>query len=516
MSLRHDPSAERTVTATVPQDLSRRRMLTAMVGTLLGLVLAALASTTVLTSLPVMMNELGAGQAAYTWVIVSTLLTTTISLAIWGKLCDLFSHTRLMYAAIVIFIVASLCAGLSPTAETLIGFRAVQGVGAGGLIAVGTVLLADLVSPRERGRYAGLVSGVIGVGTMGGPVLGGLITDGLGWRWNFYLGIPFAVASVILLHRTVRLPSPRGTSRIDWAGVVLVTFGAGLAMGWVTIAGDLFPWWSWQSAAMAGTAFVCAAAVIIVERRVAEPLIPLGLFADPTISRVVIASISLGVTMLTVPAFMSQYLQLSRGLTASSSGTVMLAMSVATFLTSTLLGQVISRTGRWKHWIVLGSVFLLAATVGLSTLTITTPLVLVSGYLVGIGVAIGTLMSNLQIVAQNAAPPDRLGSATALPAFFRQLASTVAISILGAVVATRVATRPGSAEMAGETVPDVATLAEPVRHAVQVMYADIVSDLFSWCIPLTVIGLIATVLLPNLPLRTSNAVEQRAEAILPD
>ncbi|MFD6065319.1 hypothetical protein [Rhodococcus wratislaviensis] len=160
------------------------------------------------------------------------------------------------------------------------------------------------------------------------------------------------------------------------------------------------------------------------------------------------------------------------------------------------------------------------ATVGLSTLTTTTPLALVGGYLVGIGVAIGvaigTLMSNLQIVAQNAAPPDRLGSATAQPAFFRQLSSTVAASILGTVVATRVATRHGSAVVAGETVPDVATLAGPVRHAVQVMYADIVSDLFLWCIPLTIIGLTATVLLPNLPLRTSNAVEQRAEAILPD
>ncbi|MGN5236855.1 MFS transporter [Rhodococcus sp. SMB37] len=513
MSIRQEPSAARpdSVDST---EMPRRRMLTAMVGTLLGLVLSALASTTILTSLPVMMNELGAGQTAYTWVITANLLTTTVSLAIWGKLCDLFSHTRLMFAAIGLFTAASLCAGLSPTAEALIGFRAVQGVGAGGLISVGTVLLADLVSPRERGKYAGIVGGVIGVGTMGGPVLGGLITDGLGWRWNFYLGIPFAVASVILLHRTLDLPSPRGSTRIDWAGFVLVTASAGLAMAWVSVAGDMFPWWSWQSVAMVTTSLGCAIATIVVERKVAEPLIPLGLFTDPTISRVVITSVSLGVTMLSVPAFMSQYFQIARGMSPSASGSMILAMSASTFIASTVLGQVISRTGRWKPWVIVGAAFLLSATVGLATLTSTTPLVLVGGYLAGVGIAVGILMSNMQILAQNSAPPEKLGAATALPAFFRQLAGTLAVGVLGAVIATRVSATSGTAGSGRDTVPDVAELSEPVRQAVQTLYADVIGDLFLWCVPLAAVAFVATVLLPNRPLRTSTAVQQRADTLL--
>lgn len=494
-----------------PVEMSRGRMLTAMVGTLLGIVLSALASTTILTSLPAMMNELGAGQTAYTWVITANLLTTTVSLAIWGKLCDQFSHTRLMYAAIGVFIAASLCAGLSPTANALIGFRALQGIGAGGLISVGSVLLADLVSPRERGRYAGIVGGVIGVGTMGGPVLGGLITDGLGWRWNFYLGIPFAVVSVILLQRTLNLPSARGYTRIDWAGAIFVTAIAGLLMTWVSVAGDAFPWWSWQSTAMVTAALGCAIATIVIERRVSEPIIPLGLFTNPTISRVVITSVSLGVTMLAVPTFMAQYFQISRGMSPSASGAMILAMSASTFVASTVLGQVISRTGRWKLLLTMGAAFLLVATVGLASLTRTTSLFLVGGYLAGIGFAVGALMPNMQILAQNSAPPEQLGAATALPAFFRQLSGTLAVSILGAVIATRVATTPSAG---GDTVPDVAELPEPLRNNVQTLYADIIGDLFLWCIPLVAVAFIATALMPNRPLRTSTAVQQRAEKLL--
>jgi len=515
MSIRQEPPAARADPSD-SREMTWGRMLLAMVGTLLGIVLSALASTTILTSLPVMMNELGAGQTAYTWVITANLLTTTVSLAIWGKLCDLFSHTRLMFAAIGLFIVASLCAGLSPTAEVLIGFRAVQGVGAGGLISVGSVLLADLVSPRERGKYAGVIGGVIGVGTMGGPVLGGLITDGLGWRWNFYLGIPFAFASVILLHRTLNLPSPRGSARIDWAGAVLVTASVGLAMTWVSVAGEMFPWWSWQSVAMVTASLGFAIVTIVVERRVSEPLIPLGLLTDPTISRVVVTNVSLGVTMLSVPAFMSQYFQISRGMSPSASGSMILAMSASTFLASTVLGQVISRTGRWKPWVIVGAAFLLSATVGLATLTTTTPLVLVGAYLVGVGIAVGTLMSNMQILAQNSAPPDKLGAATALPAFFRQLSGTLAVSVLGAVIATRVATASGAAGATRDTVPDVAELSEPVRRAVQTLYADIIGDLFLWCIPLAAAAFVATALLPNRALRTSTAVQQRAETLLPE
>jgi MFS family permease len=511
-----DTEKQESVSPPVPVH-SRRDIRMALTGTLFGLVLAALASTTILTSLPIMMSDLGAGQSAYTWVVSATLLTTTVSLAIWGKLADLFSHKNLMFGAIAIFVAASLFAGLSPNAEVLIGFRALQGVGAGGLIAVGPVLLADLLSPRDRGRYAGLISGVIGVGTMGGPVIGGIITDSVGWRWNFYLGIPFAIAAVLLLQKSLHLPVHSRTARIDWLGATLIAGGASLLMLWVTMAGHQFPWGSWISISMAVGSLAFAVAVVLVERKVEEPVIPLSLLMDASISRVVIASTALGVTMLAVPTFMSQYFQIARGLSASMSGTFMLSMSLATFLAASIVGQVISRTGHWKLWVITGSVFLVLGLAGLATLNISTSLVAVSAYLVAIGFAIGVLMQNLLIVSQNCAPADQLGAATALPAFFRQLASAISVSILGAVLMARISTfqasrvhsSGGSEAASGVSVPRISELDEPLRGLVQEQYADIIGDLFLLCVPLAVVGLLATLALPNIPLRTKTAVQER-------
>ncbi|WP_038171099.1 MFS transporter [Tomitella biformata] len=494
---------------------TRAQVMMALAGTLLGIVLAALASTTILTSLPVMMSDLGAGQTAYTWVVTSTLLTTTISLAVWGKLADLYSHKRLMHAAIGLFVLASLCAGLSPTAEILIGFRALQGVGAGGLIAVGPVLIADLLSPRERGRYAGLISGVIGVGTMGGPVLGGLITDSIGWRWNFYLGIPFAIAAVLLLERSVHLPPKTRPARIDWLGATLISAATSVLLVWVTVAGQQFAWASWPSAAMGAAFAALLILVILVERSVPEPIIPLALMRDASILRVVIAGVALGITMIAVPTFMSQYFQIARGLSASASGMLMLSTSVATFVTATVVGQSISRTGRWKLWVVLGGAALAAGLGGLATITVGSSLITVSGYLLCIGFAVGILMQNLLVISQNCAPPEHLGAASALPAFFRQLAGTVSISVLGAVLTARLLTFQASTGVAhtdepGTAVPRAADLEEPLRGLVQEQYADIIADLFLLCVPLAVIGLVAILTLPNIPFSTQTAVERHA------
>jgi EmrB/QacA subfamily drug resistance transporter len=492
---------------------SRQDRMLALTGTLLGLVLAALASTTVLTSLPVMMHELGGDQTAYTWVVGSTLLTTTVSLAIWGKLADLFSHKKLMFAAIAVFVVASLFAGLAPDTAVLIGFRSLQGIGAGGVIAVGPVLPADLLSPRERGRYAGLISGVIGIGTIGGPVIGGIVTDTIGWRWNFYLGVPFAIAAVVLLQRSLHLPVHHRPIRIDWVGAGLISVSACALMVWVTLAGSQFDWLSPTSYVVLGGAVVCALAAAVVEAKVREPVIPHALLRNPSISHVVIASTALGVTMLAVPTFMSQYLQIARGLSASVSGMFMLSMSVATFLAASVVGHRISRTGLWKRWVVLASVALVCGLAGLSTLTVSSGLAAVSVYLLCIGFAIGVLMHNLLVVAQNCAPPHQLGAASALPAFFRQLASAMSVSILGAVLATRISafhTAGDESELVNASVPRVGDLAEPLRGQLQTAYADGIGDLFLLCTPLGLLGLVAALVLPNTPLSSKTAVETQA------
>src|SRR4051812_49661639 len=227
--------------------MTHRQVLESMSGLLLAMFVAILSSTVVSTSLPKIVSDLGGSQSSYTWVVTSTLLALTISTPIWGKLADLFERKRLLQTAIVIFLIGSILAGLSQSMTWLIGCRAIQGLGAGGLTALTQVVLSDLVSPRERGRYSGYLGAVFGVGTVAGPLLGGVVTDGIGWRWCFYVGVPFAVLALVVLQRTLHLPRRRREVSIDYLGAALVAGGVSALLIWVSLAGQQFAWLSWQT-----------------------------------------------------------------------------------------------------------------------------------------------------------------------------------------------------------------------------------------------------------------------------
>ncbi|WP_369822483.1 MFS transporter [Cellulomonas sp. KH9] len=508
-----------------PAPMTHREVLEALSGILLGMFVSILATSVVSTSLPRIITDLGGSQSAFTWVVTATLLTTTVSTPIWGKLADLVDRKLLIQLALAISVISSALAGLAHTTEMLIGMRALQGIGAGGLTALGTVLIADIISPRERGRYMGLMGAVMAVGMVGGPLLGGVITDAAGWRWNFFVGLPFAVAAIVVLQRTLHLPGlVRRRVQIDWAGAVLLSASIATILLWVTFAGSSFDWLSWQTAVMVGGAALGVVAVVWVESRAAEPIIPLHLFRNRTVVLTVLASVAVGIALFGTQVFLSQYMQLARGKTPTESGLLTIPMVLGTFLASTLSGRAISRSGRYKKVMVAGAVLLTAGLGLMGTIDESTSFTLVGLYMLVIGSGVGMLMQNLVLATQNTLPITDMGAGTATVAFFRTLGGAIGVSALGAVLSTRVSHRiadgltglgvdPAALGSGGAaSLPDLATLPGPVRLVVEHAFGAGVAELFLIGAPVALLALVAVVALREVPLGRASGLEQRLAA----
>ncbi|WP_211229202.1 MDR family MFS transporter [Nakamurella lactea] len=505
--------------------MQRREVLEALSGLLLGMFVTLLSSTVVSTSLPIIIADLGGGQASYTWVVTATLLATTVSTPIWGKLADLMSRKLLVQLALIIFVVGSALAGISTAPGELIAFRVLQGLGAGGMTALVTIVMADIISPRERGKYMGLMGGVMGVAMVAGPLVGGLITDSLGWRWNFFVGVPIAVVALILLQKTLHLPVVRRKARIDFLGAGLIAGGVSALLIWVSLAGSSFEWISWQSGAFVIGSLVVLAAAIVVENKVAEPIIPMHLFKMRTAVLSIITSVVVGIAMFGSSVFLGEYLQLSRGQTPTHAGLLTIPMVVGTFLASTLIGQVISRTGHYKKWMVLGAVLMSAGFALLGTMDAHTSFVLMGVYLLLLGSGTGMVMQNLVLIVQNEVAVTEMGVASASVAFFRSLGGAIGVSVLGAILGTRVASLTASG-IVEQQVPQsqLANLADglpepaavlqfpqPLRSVVQDSFAGGVTELFIISAALGLIAILAVALLKERPLGTRTAVELYAD-----
>lgn len=512
--------------------MTRRQVLEALSGLLLGMFVSMLASTVVSTSLPVIVHDLGGDQTAFTWVITATLLTTAISTPIWGKLADLFDRKMLIQVALVIFVLATAAAGFAQDTSMLIAFRAVQGVGAGGLAALSQIIMADIISPRERGRYMGLFGAVMALATVGGPLLGGLITDTLGWRWNFYISIPFAIVALVLLQVTLHIARRRRTVRIDYLGIVLLSTAVSLLLVWITGAGRDFDWWSLPTALMVGGSLAATALFIVVELRSREPLIPLGMFRNRTFTLSVLASIATGIAMFGASVFLSQYMQMARGATPTEAGLMTIPMIAGLLIASVVVGQLISRFGRWKGYLILGAVLLVTGLSLLTTLHYDTNFALVSLYMLLMGAGVGMTMQNLVLVVQNTARPEEMGAASAGVTFFRSLGGTVGVSVMGAALAARVlelfdtsrdALTAAIADLGAEgaavaaqlqsgTLPAVHALPETVRVIVEDVYAQGIAHSFLIAVPFAVVSLAAILFLPNRPLTRMTTGERLAAA----
>ncbi|WP_375546663.1 MDR family MFS transporter [Streptomyces gossypii] len=501
--------------------MTHRQIMKALSGLLLGMFVAILSSTIVSTALPQIIADLDGSQSSYTWVVTATLLTMTASTPLWGKLADLTSKKMLVQISLVIFVLASAGAGLSQNTATLIGFRAVQGLGMGGLTALAQIILAAMISPRERGRYSGYLGATFALATVGGPLLGGVITDteALGWRWCFYVGVPFAVIALIVLQKTLKLPVVRRQGvKIDWLGAGVFSAAVSALLIWVTLAGDKYAWLSWQTAVLVGGAVTLALLFVYIESRAPEPIVPLRLFRNRTITLASLASLFIGVAMFGATVFLSQYFQLARGQTPTMSGLMTIPMIAGLVLSSTVSGQVITRTGRWKVWLTSGAVLLTAGLGLLGTLRYDTPYVQVAVFMALLGLGIGMMMQNLVLCTQNQVEPEDLGTTSSVVAFFRSLGGAVGVSALGAILAQRVGgytqdgfaalgMAPGSTQTDGG-IPDLSTLPGPVRTVIESAYGHGIGDIYLYASPVALIALLLVVFIKEVPLKTKSGIQQ--------
>ncbi|MBF4995022.1 MFS transporter [Arthrobacter gandavensis] len=507
--------------------MTHRQVLESLSGLLLGMFVSILAGTVVSTSLPLIISDLEGDQSAYTWVVTGTLLATTVSTPLWGKFADLFNRKLLIQLALGIFVLGSALAGFSQDTGTLIVFRVLQGLGAGGLAALSQIIMADIISPRDRGKYAGLFGAVMAVGTVGGPLLGGVVTDAFGWRWNFFIALPVAIAAIILLQLTLHLPKhAKRKVHIDYLGAVLIAGGVSLLMIWVTLAGNQFGWASLASFLMVAGSAVLLIAAVLVEFKSPEPIIPLSMFRNRTFTLAVVASISVGVSMFGTSVFLAQYMQLARGATPTQSGLLTIPMMAGLLIASTVFGGVISRTGKWKAIMISGGVLTVLGTLLLGTLTYETSLVLVGIYMAVLGAGLGMLMQNLVLVVQNSIEVKNLGVATSAVTFFRSLGGTVGVSVLGSVLGTIVSSRikdgitalapadqaAAASALGSGTIPKISELPSAIAALVESAYGVGVGHVFMYSVPLAVVTLVAVVFLPNAQLGRQNAVQLKKAA----
>ncbi|QXQ12288.1 MDR family MFS transporter [Paeniglutamicibacter sp. Y32M11] len=517
--------------------MTHRQVMQSLTGLLMGMFVSILAGTVVSTSLPVIVSDLRGDQTSYTWVVTATLLATTISTPIWGKLADLANRKLLLQLSLLVFVVASAIAGFSQDTNMLITMRVFQGLGAGGLTALTQIVMADIISPRERGKYMGLFGAVMALGTVGGPLIGGFITDAINWRWNFFIALPFAAIAIVLIQKTLHLPAQaKRKVSIDYAGIVLLSAGVSSLLIWVSLAGKDFEWASPTSAWMVGGALIALIAFVIVELKATEPIIPLSMFKNRTFTLSVVASISVGVSMFGTSVFLAQYMQLARGANATQSGLMTIPMMAGLLIVSTIAGAMISKHGKWKAIMVIGSVLQLAGLYLLGTIHYDTNFVLVSVYMFLLGAGLGMVMQNLVLIVQNAVTPAEIGVASSGIAFFRSLGGTVGVSVLGALMATKVADLMAakSAELgaaiaglgekgkdlatslASGNIPAVHSLPDSVRTIIEASYGDAVAYVFIVAAPLSILTILAIVFLPNLELssqtRHERATAEAAEA----
>ncbi|GGW06499.1 EmrB/QacA subfamily drug resistance transporter [Streptomyces sp. HB202] len=514
MSAADTAAAPAGAPAAAPMD--HRHVLRALSGLLIVLFVAMISSTVVSVALPQIIGSLDGTQSQYTWVVTATLLASTASTPIWGKLADLFSKKLLLQIAIGLFVVSSVACGFAQSTEQLIAFRAVQGLGMGALQVLVQVIIAAMISPKERGRYNGYLGGVMAVATVGGPLLGGFITDAswLGWRWCFFIAVPFTLLASVMLARTLHLVEVRRPdTKVDYLGASLIAAGVSLLLLWVTFVGDDFDWISWQSGLMVGGSVVILGAAVLVENRVKEPVVPLHVVRrrDPALA--IVASLAVGMAMFGGAVFLGQYFQIGRGYSPTEAGLLTIPLMAGVLVSSTVAGRLVSKSGKVKPFIVAGVVVLALGFLGLSFIDHETSLVMVSLGMLGVGVGVGMSMQNLVLVLQNTVPLSEIGAASGAITFFRSLGGTMGVSVLGAVLAHQVSTKitdglaklgidPAASGSGGSTL-NVAAMPPQVQDVVRAAYGDATGHIFLISAGIAVIGVIASLFLTPTKLRDS-------------
>ncbi|MET1155019.1 MFS transporter [Arthrobacter sp.] len=493
--------------------MTHRQIMEALTGLLAAFFTAILSSTIVANALPTIMSELKGTQTDFAWVITAALLANAATTPIWGKLADLFDKKVLVQLSIVIFVAGSVMAGLSATIPLLLTARVIQGIAMGGLTALAQAIIGSMIPPRDRGKYSGYMGGVMAVGTAGGPLLGGFIVDSpLGWRWTFFVCVPLAVVALILLQITLKIQHVKRPAKIDWLGSILLTSGVSLLLIWVSFAGnpDYYDWWSWQSVAMVGGGVVLLGLLVLVESRVTQPIIPLKIISERTTALAILASVAVGVGMFGSSTFLGQYYQVARGATPTEAGLLTLPMIAGNLIGSVVSGMLISRTGKWKRYLIAGAVLLIGGLGLAGSMDHTTDLWLTGMYTAILGTGLGLLMQNLVLAVQNTVQAKDIGTASASVAFFRSVGGAIGVSVLGAVLGNRVKDLAVEGlAAAGIHVPagssgasmDLKDMPAPIRDIMRAAYGDAIAEVFLISAIVGIVALVAILFIKERPLR---------------
>jgi len=493
------------------RSFSHREILTILSGILLGMALAALDQSIVATALPAIAGELG-GFEHLSWIVAGYLLTSTASTPIYGKLSDLFGRRAMLQIAILIFVTASLLCGFAQTMPELIAARTLQGLGGGGLISMAQAIIADVISPRERGRYQAYLSGVWATASVGGPVLGGIFVDYLSWRWVFWINLPVGIAAFILCRRALAaLVTPRTRRRIDYLGAALLTLAVTDLLLIFTWGGISYAWTSPTLLTMIAVAPLLIAAVILQELRAPEPVLPPRLFASGLIRTANLASFIVAMAMFGGVVLLPVFLQLVTGVGAGDSGVLLIPLMAGTVVGAYTAGQLMRRTGRYKAYPLIGLSASTLAFALLATMDATTAPTTAMAYMGLLGTGIGSSMPVMLVAVQNATEPRDIGVATATVAFFRSLGGSFGAAILWSVFLAALAR--GLAVAGGalgvevlQSGPDAAAHLTPAQHAL--LMPALVSAfhlVFAISAVLTAVSVVISAFLKELPLRTTPA-----------
>ncbi|MFK4105759.1 MFS transporter [Streptomyces sp. NPDC019531] len=404
-----------------------------LLGVMLAMLLAMLDNTVVGTAMPTIVGDLG-GLDHISWVVTAYTLATAVSTPVWGKFGDLYGRKHVFLSSIVVFIVGSGLSGAAQSMWELIGFRALQGIGAGGLAAGAFALIGALVPPRERGRYQGMTASVMAIGTIAGPLVGGFITDHLGWRWAFYVNLPLGVVALVWCWVMLKLPAVRTKATIDWLGIALLTLAISAIVLAATWAGSTYPWGSWQILALVLAGAVICAAFIAWERHASEPLMPLRIFTGHrNFPLTILILLSVGVVMFGCSLYLPLFQQTVQGASAANSGLLLLPLVLPIVVSSQIAGKVMSATGRYKIFPVLGAVFLITGASLMTSMDTDTSRLVTSCYMVLVGLGMGFTMQMGTTIAQNSVEMRDMGVASAATNLFRTLGGSVGVSVFGSL-----------------------------------------------------------------------------------
>jgi EmrB/QacA subfamily drug resistance transporter len=491
--------------------LSGRALATVFGALMLGMFLAALDQTIVSTALPTIVGDLG-GLDHLSWVVTSYLLAATASTPLYGKLGDMYGRKPLFLAAILIFLGGSMLSGLSQSMGQLIAFRALQGLGAGGLMVGAQAIIADIVPPRDRGRYMGVIGAVFAVSSVAGPLLGGFLVETISWRWVFYVNMPIGVLAVIVVAVRLHLSTPSQQRSIDYVGAALLTAGVSAVVLLTTWGGNEYPWGSAEIIGLAAAGVVLLSAFVWQERRAAEPIIPLTLFGSAVFRVATALGFFIGLAMFGAIIFIPLFLQLVYGVSPTSSGLRMLPLMLGLLGASIVSGRVISRIGRYKAFPVAGTAITSLGMLLLSRLEVDTPPGLASVYMLVVGIGIGLVMQVLVLVVQNDAPARDVGVATSTATFFRSMGGSLGVALFGAIFASRLADQlrslPGAAASrltGGVNVrpAEVHALPAGIRHDFLLAFVNALQPVFLVGAALTAVTFVLALLLKEVPLRAT-------------